>query len=420
MNVLHLVHQFLPDHIGGVELYTNHVAKDLVARGDQVAVFTRVDRVERGATWRAADGVTVIDASSGVLSPTQRFAMTFGNRVLHDAFAQALDRFRPDIVHIEHMMGQPVSIVQLLQARGIPYVVSLHDYWWFCANANLLTNDSRAACDGPAFAHTNCTRCVVSRSGQKAAWGVAPMIAGSLAWRARRLQQVLDGASALISPSRFVSEQYIEHNSSPRKIRLIPPGVKRPPAPELQVADTPKNLQTARPVRFFYLGGIAWPKGVHVALEAFRGIQGPAELWIAGRAPDDEGYRVQLQALASPDVRFLGALEHDKIWATLAQVDVVLVPSLWPETYNVVAREALVAGRPIFTSGLGALAETVENDMNGVQIPPGDVAAWRAAMQRVVDDPRQLAQIQIQARPGLTIAEHTDQVRALYGDVLML
>ena len=48
MNILHLVHQFLPDHIGGVELYTAQVAAASVAAGDQVTVFTRVDRDEHG------------------------------------------------------------------------------------------------------------------------------------------------------------------------------------------------------------------------------------------------------------------------------------------------------------------------------------------------------------------------------------
>ena len=59
---------------------------------------------------------------------------------------QALDAFKPDLVHVQHLLGLPASLIDEVVKLGIPFLVTLHDYWWVCANANLLTNYDGQAC----------------------------------------------------------------------------------------------------------------------------------------------------------------------------------------------------------------------------------------------------------------------------------
>ncbi|MFN3763518.1 MAG: glycosyltransferase, partial [Anaerolineae bacterium] len=123
-------------------------------------------------------------------------------------------------------------------------------------------------------------------------------------------------------------------------------------------------------------------------------------------------------ALASPNVRFLGRLNREGVWNTLAQVDVVTVPSLWYETFSFLISEAFAAGRPVLASRLGALADRVRDGVDGLLLPPGDVAAWRSAIQRLIDDPDLLPRLRANVRPPMTMEEHVERLEALYAQIV--
>ena len=98
----------------------------------------------------------------------------------------------------------------------------------------------------------------------------------------------------------------------------------------------------------------------------------------------------------------------------MAQVDGVVVPSLWYETFSLIAHEAFAAGLPVIASDLGALAEVVRDGVDGLLVPPGDVAAWRAALQRLIDDPHLLSNLRANVVPPMTLEEHVDRLESLY------
>jgi glycosyltransferase involved in cell wall biosynthesis len=45
------------------------------------------------------------------------------------AFAQILNRVSPDIIHFEHFLNWPLSIIDQATAKGVPVVVNFHDYY---------------------------------------------------------------------------------------------------------------------------------------------------------------------------------------------------------------------------------------------------------------------------------------------------
>jgi glycosyltransferase involved in cell wall biosynthesis len=167
-------------------------------------------------------------------------------------------------------------------------------------------------------------------------------------------------------------------------------------------------------VRFAYIGGLSWQKGVHVLIEAFGQVQGQAELWIGGDESFDPDYVAHLRALATGRVRFLGRLTREQVWQTLAKVDVVTVPTLWYETFSFIVSEAFTAGIPVVASRLGPLSDRVRDRTDGFSVPPGDVEAWRATLQRLVDDPELRARLQANVEPPVTLEQHVDQLESLY------
>jgi glycosyltransferase involved in cell wall biosynthesis len=101
------------------------------------------------------------------------------------------------------------------------------------------------------------------------------------------------------------------------------------------------------------------------------------------------------------------------------QVDVVVVPSLWYEAYSFLVSEAFAAGLPVLASRLGALADRVRDGVDGLLLPPGDIMAWRAAMQRLLDEPDLLPRLRAGVRPPMTMEEHVDRLETLYAQIIL-
>jgi glycosyltransferase involved in cell wall biosynthesis len=411
MRLLHLVHQYFPEQVGGTEMYTRAVSTALASAGHRVSVFHRSFAAGEGLQVREDEGVTVYAAGSGAHSPARRFFATFGDPAMVRAFEDVLAQAQPDVVHVEHLMGLPVEMVRVLESHAIPFVITLWDYWWVCANAQLITNYGRQICPGPDHLWLNCGRCALARSGAAAAWPAAPALTPIFALRQRHLRDVLSRASALIAPMPFVKAWYESHGVPPGRIRVLRHGVERPAG---AIAHRPKDGC----VRFAYLGGLSWQKGVHVLIEAFNRLRGDAELWIAGNEAFDPAYSRELRALAGPRVRFLGVLDRPQVWDHLAQVDVVAVPSMWYETLSFIAHEAFVAGLPVIASRLGVLADVVRDGVDGLLATPGDADAWQAAMQRLVDDQGELARLCSRVRPPATMDEHIAALTQIYDQVM--
>jgi len=410
VRVLHLVHQYPPEFVGGVEHYTQSLAQALAHRGWKTAVFHRTDTADQQLTMRRDGDVTLFAASAGALTPTRRFLTTWRQPRLHVHWQQALTHFQPDLVHVQHLMGLPTSLMHELIERRIPYLITLHDYWWQCANANLLTNYAETACSGPR-AYLNCTHCAVARFGAPWAWGAAPVLWPLLAERTHRLRPLLAHAAVLLTPSEFVRRWYAEHGAPTDALRAAPLGVTPP-----VVSVAPATARDG--VQLLYIGGLAPNKGVHVVLEALRSVTGDLRFAIAGDTDAQPAYVAALRQLADARVTFLGRLSRPQVWDALAAADLVVVPSLWHETYCFAAHEALTAGVPVLASTMGALTEAIDDGVNGQLLPPGDVTAWQMTIQRYVAAPARLADLRRRVAPALPFTEHVTAIENTYRTIL--
>lgn len=416
MRVLNLVHQYLPEFVGGTELYTQALTAELARRGWNTGIFFRSyaqgQRLESGHR----EQTRVYAASAGRFSPTRRFLATWHHAGLLHHWQQALADFKPDLVHVQHLMGLPAALLHTLRRQNIPYVITLLDYWWVCANANLLTNYDGRACDGPR-ACINCTRCAVARQETRVAWGAAPLLWPMLAHRNRVLHDLLGGAAGLLAASDFVGKWYAHHGAPAAHLRTTRWGVIPPHSP---VRASPDKLSPDKRARFtlLYVGGLASNKGVHIVLEALQGMGDDLEFQIAGDPTTHPDYSRELEARADGRVRFLGRLDREQVWQAMADADVVVVPSLWHETFCLVAYEALTVGTPVLASAMGALPEAVRDGVDGLLLPPGDVAAWRTAIQSLVDSPARLARLRKGILPPREFAVHVAEIEAIYREVL--
>ncbi|MSO96583.1 MAG: glycosyltransferase, partial [Thermoleophilia bacterium] len=82
----------------------------------------------------------------------------------------------------------------------------------------------------------------------------------------------------------------------------------------------------------------------------------------------------------------VGFVPHDELGAYYERAAVVCVPSR-REGYGVTAREAMAYGRPVVTTGVGGLADAIEDGVTGAVVPPRDISALRGALERLLADP---------------------------------
>lgn len=147
----------------------------------------------------------------------------------------------------------------------------------------------------------------------------------------------------------------------------------------------------AAPLQLLAVGSIVPRKGYDVLLNALAGLKSRAwALTIAGaddRAPEttalvrrmiaDHGFELKCRMLGPVDASGLDRLYDE--------ADLFVMPSLY-EGYGMVIGEAMARGLPIVCTTGGAAAETAP-DAAAIKVPPGDVDAFRAALQRVLEDP---------------------------------
>jgi glycosyltransferase involved in cell wall biosynthesis len=143
-----------------------------------------------------------------------------------------------------------------------------------------------------------------------------------------------------------------------------------------------------------YFGKLLRNKGVHLLLEALRGLDARAVVVGFG------DYRDELEALAGPDVLFTGPLEHRHLVHLVPLADVTVVPSIFPEAFGMVAAEAAAGGSiPLVArhSGLAEIAEALEPELTSFE--NGNVDDLRAKLQRLLElSSQEREQLRLHAR----------------------
>jgi glycosyltransferase involved in cell wall biosynthesis len=362
MRIGHIVHQAAPRHIGGVELVTERLAAAQRALGHDARTLAR-----------SADASTTaaLTAIQPPPSARGRYLATFGDAHARGAFDAWLEQTAPDIVHVQHLMGFPANALDALRVRGVPFVVTLHDYWFACANAQLITNFDNTACTGPGA--YRCARCVVARAGISGALSAlaAPLALPLTLRRKRLLAPWLAHAAAVTAPSRFVLRRFAEMGIDTHGWLTVPYGLSGAPLPP----------RVTNELRVLYVGGLSPQKGAHVLIDAFNTLPNSARLTIAGPLDAFPEYVAGLRKRAlHPGISFIGPQPREAVWGLLAESDALVAPSTWPETFMLVVHEALAAGCAVIGSDIGAISEALRDKPNATLVRPNDAGALSDAL----------------------------------------
>jgi glycosyltransferase involved in cell wall biosynthesis len=188
-------------------------------------------------------------------------------------------------------------------------------------------------------------------------WGTDVELARRAPWLARR---ILRRARLVISPSQALAGE--ARKLGARAVRVVPSGVAIPDEIGEEV-DPPEVL---------FAGRLSREKGILELVEAAQAAG--AKLVVAGDGP-----------LRSKVPGALGFVPHDELVRLYERAAIVACPS-HREGFGVVCAEAMAHGRPVVAGAVGGLLDLVVHEETGLLVPPGDVDALRAALQRLLGD----------------------------------
>lgn len=436
MNVLQVAPHFPPRSIGGVEVYVKRLADRLHRSGHSVSVVC-VDDVSAGQPGvRAIEDTTTGYPVYRLQLPMTRheaFATLYSSEAIERWMLDLLARTQPDVLHLHsgYLLGG--SVLSAARQLGVPTVVTLHDYWFICSRITLVTPDGRR-CSGPESA-AKCAWCLATtrrrlRMPDAVTRGAIGRVAvemlghrhvaaiagwsdsiARLAERKQHLLEALDQADAVLAPSRFLLDQMVAAGVPVHRIVMSRYGV----VPDGQAVARP--LRRDATLRLGYLGQLAPHKGVHVILSALQHFKSEAlEVAIYGDLNAAPEYCASLRRLAQGDrrVTLCGAYQHKDVYGILAQLDAIVVPSLWYENAPFVIQEAQAAGVPVIASRLGGMQELVNDEVDGLLFEPGDALGLARQIGRLVADPAFVDRLRPNPQSVRTVDDEFRELSACY------
>jgi glycosyltransferase involved in cell wall biosynthesis len=219
----------------------------------------------------------------------------------------------------------------------------------------------------------------------------------------------------ILTPSQYVKNFFLKYYPSfESKMTALPLGI--PPLKGHRQIKTSDGE-----MRFCYFGNIVPIKGLHVLIDAFKTLpRGRASLTIYGsRTPWTENYYDRLKQEASGfPVDFRGPFKREGLAEALSDQDIFILPSIWPETFSIVIREANSLGLPVIASRIGAIPEAVDEGVNGLLFEPGNVEDLRRCMLQFIESPRLVQEMALKMPKPKSMTEHVVELLEIYQGIV--
>lgn len=444
MRILQISCSYLPDKIGGTEVYLYNLSHELASRGHQVFISYIEGFYEKnGPKVRikeyALDGISVFVIRKNIFNFKTYWLYFDTEDEISPLFRDYLGKIKPDIVHFHHF--SPTDIIyqmRIAKEMNLPVILTYHTPMMTCAHADMLYL-GKSPCSGK-IEYKKCLICAQTRYGIPPflglIWASLPKglaqslgsfvsranFKGPLAtwlqlpWLTReriaRLRMGFEMVEHFVAVCLWVNKLLVENGIPTEKITLCRQGIGR----------MPENIkrQKADILRLGYLGRIDAYKGIDVLLGAFKFL--PAEykieLYIYGlwqTVSDSEYYRrLCRKTRGDRRIKWLNIPEGRDKFQVLSQLDALVIPSRWLETGPLVLLEAWAAGTPVIGANLGGIAELVTEGKAGLLFKSGDALDLSRVIARIYEERGLLEKLRAGIPSVRTMKEVADDMEKLY------
>ena len=310
--------------------------------------------------------------------------------LLVESYTEFLEHIRPDVVHFHHFLTYGVELIGLTR-RVLPearLVMTFHEFLAICnANGHMVRRFDNSLCR--TASQVRCHQCFPERSPE------------DFFVRKLWLQSHLGAIDAFTCPSRFMLDHYADWGLARDKLFHVTNG-QRDYAATGDAAAPARNDTRETYNRFGFFGQIIDAKGVHIILRAVALLraEGFTDFTVeinggninyaspAVRAEIEEFIEAEKQRPPGERlVSFNGSYATHELRSRMARIDWCLVPSMWWEAFALVISEAWMFKKPVICSNVGAMADRVRDEKDGLQFEMGDPAGLARTIKRAASEP---------------------------------
>lgn len=164
----------------------------------------------------------------------------------------------------------------------------------------------------------------------------------------------------------------------PGRIRFVPNGTEERFFVKHEYPDR-------APLRSLYVGTWLDRKGIYYLADAFERLANRIpgiELTVAGCLNPEEQVKRFFGAGVRQRVRVVPFVKREDMPALYAEHDIFIFPSLF-EGMPLTLLEAMAAGMPVVTTATSGMADVVEDEFNGLLVPPANAERLVEAIERL-------------------------------------
>lgn len=339
-------------------------------------------------------------------NPLATAARTLWNRDVYRELRQLMRRERPAVLHATNTFPliSPAAYYAAA-AAGVPVVQSLRNYRLFCLNSYFLRQG--AVCEDclgkfvpwPGVVH-GCYR--DSRA--------ASAVVAAMLTLHRTLPTWTRMVDRFFTLTDFAREKFVQGGLPAERIAVKPNFLRVDP-----------GAGAGRGGYAVFVGRLSPEKGIDTLLAAWQQVAGEIPLKIVGDGPLEE--QVRRAAAATAGIEWLGRRSTSEVLELLGEATLLVMPSIWYETFGRTIIEAYSRGTPVVASRIGALAELVVPGRTGLLFEPGSAADLAAKVRELLaTDPASRRQMRTIARQEFehkyTAARNYDLLMNIYEDAI--
>lgn len=363
----------------------------LKAKGHRVAFFSMQHPQNFPSEWSEFFPSNVDFQAGGISSKLKAAGRIFGAGEVRSRFLKLVDRFKPDVLHLNNIHSQLSPVIgELAHQKGIKVVWTLHDYKLVCPNYICLKSGKP------------CEECLQ--------WGAFPALRNrcmkgslpasllafmeSVYWNRERL---INNTDYFVAPSSFMKQIMVRGGFPKAQVKVIPNFMNR---------DFSGKSETKSDY-YCYVGRLSGEKGVQTLLDAAKEL--PYRLFIVGTGPLKDSL---------PDtcghIRFLGFKEWNELKPIVSRARFVVVPSEWYENNPFSVIETHCLGTPVLGANIGGIPELIDAPANGMLFEPGNKEELKTKIETMYNASFDYDNISTQAIRRFSAETYYDEIIKLY------
>lgn len=366
LNLLFLSELFYP-HGGGAELATYLYAKLLSAAGVNVVVLTNKFPQEREVS--KGKNLLIYRLPLFQKNGSTKYSILSRFDVFFSRFFNKLVKWA-DVVYVPRFW---YSAILLAKLRKKPVVVHLHDYIPICPLSNFFNAFEGTTCRGQKHCDFRCIYLWEKTRGRKILETVSSVVLNTtIATPWRKMIKLSD---AVVCVSQTHRKIIVEADASfEAKTHFI-----YNPLPSI-------SYRSVKGDDFGYFGGPNYLKGFHILYQAVKGLNREGREAVNVHVTNFSDFSSSfLTKLRKQGFFPHGRLTRKQLESIYERIRCAIIPSIWQETFSYAVIEALLCGRLVIASEIGAIPEVTRNCDGVFLFPAGDVEQLMMSMSRVRD-----------------------------------